>query len=326
MSNGKTRKLEGKRILITGGAGFIGSHLVDRLSLANDIVVLDNLSAGKLDFIRHHLDKGDIEFIHGDIFDENVLKNAMKDIDLVFHMAANPDARVGPDNTYIHVHQNVIATYRVLETMRKSGARDIVFPSTSTVYGEASVIPTPETYGPMIPISFYASSKLACEAIISAFSDNFGMQAAVYRFANVVGNRSTHGVTFDFVHKLKKDPTKLEILGDGKQIKSYFHISDCINAMCHAYEHNLDRFGIFNIGSKDYIDVTTIADAVTEAMNLKDVKYAYTGGVDGGRGWKGDVRVMLLSIEKLEKLGWEPEYSSKESIEMTARDVLRDFS
>ncbi len=324
-SSGKTPKLEGKRILVTGGAGFIGSHLVDRLSLANDVVVVDNLSAGKLEFIQHHLDKGDIEFIKGDILDEGVLEKALKGVDIVFHLAANPDVRLGVKNTYVHVEQNILTTYNVLEAMRKGGVKEIAFTSTCTVYGQASILPTPEDYGPMVPISIYGASKMACEALISAYADNFGITACAYRFANVVGSRSTHGVTFDFVHKLKKDPKGLEILGDGKQTKSYFYISDCINAMVHAYEHNLDQYGIFNIGSRDYIDVTTIANAVTRAMGLENVEYSYTGGVDGGRGWKGDVKTMLLSIEKLDKLGWVPEFTSEESIEMTARDVLKDF-
>ncbi len=324
-SNGKIPKLEGRKILVTGGAGFIGSHLVDRLSMANHVVVLDNLSAGKIEFIQHHLDNGDIEFIKGDIFDEAVLERAMNGVEVVFHLAANPDVRVGVENTYVHLEQNVIATYRVLEAMRKANVKEIAFTSTSTVYGEAVIIPTPEGYGPLIPISMYAASKLSCEALISAYADNFGMTAVCYRFANVVGSRSTHGVTFDFVHKLKKNPGCLEILGDGSQKKSYFYVSDCINGMVHAYEKNNEKFGIFNIGSKDYIDVTTVANAVSSAIDLSDVEYSYTGGVDGGRGWKGDVKVMLLSIEKLTGLGWEPEFNSYDSIVMTAKDVLRDF-
>jgi UDP-glucose 4-epimerase len=324
-SSGKIPKLEGKRILVTGGAGFIGSHLVDRLTIANDVVIVDNLSAGKLEFIQHHLDKDDITFIQGDILDEELMLMALDGVDIVFHLAANPDVRLGVTNTYIHVEQNVLATYHVLEAMRKKGVKQIAFTSTCTVYGQATILPTPEDYGPMIPISIYGASKMSCEALISAYCDNFEMQATTFRFANVVGSRSTHGVTFDFVHKLKKEPKHLEILGDGKQTKSYFYISDCINAMVHSFEHNEDMYGIFNIGSNDYIDVTTIADAVTEAMGLKDVEYTYTGGVDGGRGWKGDVKTMLLSLDKLKELGWIPEFSSKKSIEMTAKDVLRDF-
>ena len=321
---GAARKLEGKRILVTGGAGFIGSHLVDRLSLANDVVILDNLSAGKLEFIRHHLDKDSIRFIRGDLLNPEDLDTAMAGADIVFHLAANPDVRLGVTDPYVHVEQNILATYNVLEAMRRHGVRVIAFTSTCTVYGQATLLPTPEDYGPMIPISIYGASKLACEALISAYADNFDFTACSYRFANVVGSRSTHGVTFDFVHKLRKDPTRLEILGDGRQTKSYFHISDCIDAMIHAFEHNTEMYGIFNIGSKDYIDVTTIANAVARVMGLGNVEYRYTGGVDGGRGWKGDVKTMLLSIEKLERLGWEPRYSSEESIEMTARDVLRD--
>lgn len=324
-SNGRTRKLEGKRILITGGAGFIGSHLVDRLSLANDVVVLDNLSAGKLEFIQHHLDRESIRFIKGDLLNKDDLDKAMRGVDIVFHLAANPDVRLGVKDTYIHIEQNVLTTYNVLEAMRRHNVREIAFTSTCTVYGQATILPTPEDYGPMIPISIYGASKMACEALISAYADNFGFTACTYRFANVVGSRSTHGVTFDFVHKLKKEPSRLEILGDGKQTKSYFYISDCINAMIHSFEHNGEMYGIFNIGSKDYIDVTTIANAVTKTMELENVEFSYTGGVDGGRGWKGDVKTMLLSIEKLAMLGWEPEFTSEESIEMTARDVLNDF-
>ena len=322
---GKAQRLEGKRILITGGAGFIGSHLVDRLSPGNEVIVLDNLSSGKREFIQPHLDKKEIGFIEGDVLNEAVLEKALEDVEVVFHLAANPDVRIGAEDTYIHLEQNVIATYRVLEAMRRSGVRDIAFTSTSTVYGEASVIPTPEDYGPLVPISLYGASKLACEALLSAYADNFEMRVVSYRFANVVGSRSTHGVTFDFVHKLRKDPEHLEILGDGSQRKSYFYISDCIEAMVFAYEHNEDRFGIFNIGSEDHIDVKAVADAIIRVMGLRDVEYRYTGGVDGGRGWKGDVKVMLLSIEWLKGMGWKPEYSSMESISMTARDVLKDF-
>ena len=299
--------------------------MVDRLCPGNDVVVLDNLSAGKREFIQSHLEKGDIEFIEGDIMDTSTIEQAMKGVDIVFHLAANPDVRVGAVDTYTHLEQNVLATYRVLEAMRKSGVKDIAFTSTSTVYGEAKIIPTPEDYGPLVPISLYGASKLACEALISSYAYTFDMNAVYYRFANVVGSRSTHGVTYDFVRKLKRDPHNLEILGDGKQTKSYFYISDCIDAMVFSYEHTDDRVGIYNIGSEDYIDVTTVADAIAGAMGLKDVNYHYTGGVDGGRGWKGDVKVMLLSIERLKRIGWTPEFSSRESIEMAAQDVLREL-
>jgi UDP-glucose 4-epimerase len=249
---------------------------------------------------------------------------AMDDVDVVFHLAANPDVRLGAKNTKIHLEQNVIATHEILEAMRKSTPRKIVFTSTSTVYGEASKIPTPEDYGPLMPISLYGASKLACEALISSYCSTFDMEAVIYRFANVVGPRSTHGVTYDFVNKLRKNPDKLEILGDGRQKKSYMHISDCIDAMIHGFENRRERVEIFNIGSKDWIDVKSIADIVTKEMNLNP-KYEFTGGVDGGRGWKGDVKTMLLSIEKIEKLGWEPKYGSEEAIRLTARSLIDDY-
>jgi UDP-glucose 4-epimerase len=208
--------------------------------------------------------------------------------------------------------------------MRKKGVKDIIFASTSTVYGEPNVVPTPEDYGPLIPISLYGASKLACEALISAYCYSYGMHGVIYRFANVIGSRSTHGVIYDFVNKLRVNPKALEILGrEPGTKKSYIHISDCVGAMIHGYEHSEEKVGIYNIGTEDFTDVKTIADIVCKNMELEDVDYKWTGGVDDGRGWKGDVRTMLLGIEGIKALGWRPKHKSDEAVELTARELVK---
>lgn len=319
--------IAGKKVLVTGGAGFIGSHLIDAIvGKCDEIVVVDNLSSGKYEFIKDHIDKGRIKFIKDDLLtmDLSALLNDM-DIDLVFHIAANPDVKLGVKDTNVHFDQNITVTYRLLEGMRQVGIKDIVFTSTSTVYGDANIRPTPEDYGPLIPISLYGASKLAAEALIAAYCGTFDFNASIFRFANCVGPRSTHGVTYDFVRKLLENPKRLVILGDGRQTKSYVYISDVIDAILFAMEHTVERCSIFNIGSEDAIDVVTIADIVCNVMELKDVKYEFTGGVDGGRGWKGDVKYMSLSIEKLVTMGWRPKYSSAEAIRLTAQSIYSEL-
>ncbi|MEA3557965.1 MAG: NAD-dependent epimerase/dehydratase family protein, partial [Candidatus Thermoplasmatota archaeon] len=206
--------MESKKIMVTGGAGFIGSHIVDELiGMGHDVVVYDNLSSGRKEFLGHCIT--DIRFEERDLVTDKKLMDILVDVDHVYHVAANPDVRVGADDTYISVEQNIIATYNLLEAMRSARPDDppsLSFTSTSTVYGNATVLPTPEDYGPLMPISQYGASKLAAEALISAFSDNFGIKATVFRFANVVGSRSTHGILFDFYHKLKKDLKLLRVL------------------------------------------------------------------------------------------------------------------
>ncbi len=317
-------KLTGKKCLVTGGAGFIGSHLVDRLmEKGNQVVVFDNLSSGRKSFLSKHLDHERFTFILGDLLDKKMLEETVKDFDAVFHLAANPDVKRGAEDTLVHLEQNVIATHNLLEACRKGGVGDIYFTSTSTIYGEADEIPTPEDYGPLEPISLYGASKLSCEALISSYSHNFDMRSISFRFANVVGDRSTHGVTYDFVEKLKENPRELEILGtDPGTVKSYVHISDTIDGFIHACEHFQGRVGFFNVGSKDMTNVRQIAETVSQVMGLDDVKFRFTGGVDGGRGWKGDVKVMRLSIENLEKLGWRPKISSTDAIRKTAECLV----
>ena len=315
--------LKDKSILVTGGAGFIGSHLVERLLSENEVTVIDNFSSGKREFLAPYLDNPDFHHLEGDVRDAGLLKKAMEGKDMVFHLSANPDVKLGAENTSVHLEQNVLATYNLLEAMRKTGVQRIAFTSTSTVYGEATKVPTPEDYGPLLPISLYGASKLSCEALISSYCHTFDMQSWIYRFANIVGERGTHGVLVDFIRKLREKPEKLEILGSGKQRKSYLEVKDCVQAMIDVVEHSHDTTNVFNIGSADTVDVTEIADIVVKEMGLSGVQYEYAGGIDG-RGWKGDVKIMQLSIEKIKKHGWEPRLGSEGAIRVAVASLLRD--
>jgi UDP-glucose 4-epimerase len=308
------------KILVTGGAGFIGSHLVDCLiEKGSKVTVFDNLSSGKIEFIEKHLENPDFTFIKGDLLDQEAIEKACKDIDFVCHVAANPDVRLGASDTRVHLDQNILATYYLLEAMRRNNTKKIAFTSTSTVYGEASIMPTPEDYGPLIPISLYGASKLACEAFITSYSHTFDMQAWIFRFANIVGPRSTHGITVDFIKKLRKNSNMLEILGDGKQEKSYLYVSECVDAILFIIKNSEEKVNIFNIGSEDTISATEIGKAIIEEMELSNVEFIYTGG---SRGWKGDVPRMRLGIEKMKNLGWRPVYTSERSVRETARALL----
>jgi UDP-glucose 4-epimerase len=316
-------RLKGKRIVVTGCAGFIGSHLVDRLlDMENEVIGVDNLSAGRKEFLCDAMESPSFSLVEGDLLTMD-LDAITENVDAVAHFAANPDVRVGASDTRTHFDQNIEVTYRVLESCRVSKVEIIMFPSTSTVYGETEVIPTPEDHGPMVPISIYGASKLACEAMISAYCHTFGLRALVYRFANVVGSRSTHNVLHDFVRKLREDPTRLEILGaEPGTCKSYVHVSDCVEGMITAVERCEERVGIFNIGSEDRTFVKDIADIVVDEMSLSGVRYDWTGGVQGGRGWIGDVKVMLLSIERLKAMGWSPTMGSSQAIGRAVKEIL----
>src|SRR3972149_4668366 len=205
-----------EKIIVTGGAGFIGSHIVDRLlTLGNQVTVIDNLSSGKMEFLKAHARDPNFKFVKLDILEKEKLKKTIAEADMIYHLAANPDVRLGADDTRVHLEQNIIATYNLLEVMRINKLKNIVFTSTSTVYGEATITPTPEDYGPLIPISLYGASKLACEALITSYCHTFEMNSWIFRFANIVGPRRTHGIIIDFINKLGKDPDSLEILGDG---------------------------------------------------------------------------------------------------------------
>ena len=324
-------RLNHRKALVTGGAGFIGSHVVDRLMNKGwNLVVLDNLSSGSLKNIRKWLQNEQFKFVRGDLKNATDAQKAVMDVELVFHLAANPEVRVGETDPSVHFENNLVATFNLLEAMRKSKtAKTLILASTSTIYGEASVIPTPEEYGPLVPISLYGASKLSCEALACSYAHTFGVHTLILRLANVVGSRSAHGVVVDFMKKLQTNPEKLTILGDGTQTKSYLHIDDCINAILHLTTQFLEsekRVDIYNVGAFDQIGVRRIAEIVTKEMKLPNVKFIFTGGVDGGRGWLGDVKLMHLSIKKLRDAGWKPKYNSEKAIQLATRTLLKDIT
>ena len=305
--------------IVTGGAGFIGSHLVDALVGGGDeVLVIDNLASGDEANLKAHLEEERIRFLKANLLDDG-WQEQLKGADRIYHLAADPDVRGSVRTPAMMFANNVVATERVLEAMRAQDVPEIVFTSTSTVYGEASVIPTPETYAPMEPISIYGASKLAGEALISAYCASFAMRAWVFRFANIIGERSNHGVIWDFVHKLRANPGELEILGDGRQTKSYLDVQSCVAAMLFAATHAKEAYNVFNIGSEDWVDVKTIADIIVEEMELTLVQYRFTGG---DRGWVGDVPRMQLAVARLKALGWNPETESAESVRRAVRALL----
>ncbi len=310
------------KAFITGGAGFIGSHLADRLAEKGwSITVYDNLSSGKEDFIKHHLGKKYFKFIKADLLNFGKLRKSIAGHDVVFHLAANPDIRRGIRHTDVDLKQNTLVTYNVLESMRLAGVKEIVFASTSTVYGEPKIMPTPEDYGPLYPISLYGASKLACEALCTSFAHTFNMKCWIFRFANIVGGRATHGVIYDFLAKLGRNPKKLEILGDGKQTKSYLLIDDCVDAMLYAHKNSREQFNVFNLGSGDRVNVKTIAKILADKMGLKKVKFVFTGGK---RGWPGDVPQMFLDVSKLSGLGWKAGCNSREAVRTAIDRILEE--
>ena len=307
------------KYLITGGAGFIGSHIVDKLIENHDVLVYDNLSSGKEELISHHIGKSNFKFLRADLLDSETITKAMEGVDFVFHIAANPDVRHGIERTKIDLEQGPIATHNLLEAMRKNNVKKIAFSSSSCVYGDTDQLPTPETYGPLLPISLYGASKLACEALISSYCHSFGMQAWIFRFANVIGERGTHGVLVDFIEKLRANPQSMEILGDGKQKKSYFLVQDCVQAILTAIEKSEKQVDIFNLGCDDWLDVDRIAEIVVEEMNLHDVKFTHTGG---SRGWIGDIPKTWLNIDKIKSLGWQPRYNSEQAVRESVKILL----
>ncbi len=313
-------------ILVTGGAGFVGSHIVDHfIEHGGEVRVFDNLSAGSLSNLERWIENPRFDFVQGDVLESASVRQAMKDCDTVFHLAANPEVRSWLASPEDHFKQNIVGTHSLLEAIREQGrVETLVFTSTSTVYGEASQLPTPETYAPMKPISHYGASKLAAEALICSYASMYGFRSVVYRMANVVGPRCNHGVVYDFVEKLRRNPNELEVLGDGSQSKSYLYVSDCVDGMIKGAERTDERVEILNIGSEDRVDVLTIARIVVEEMDLGDVEIKLTGGVDGGRGWKGDVKLMQLDMSRLRDLGWRPRWGSSDAVRLTARTLVNN--
>jgi len=317
------------RFLITGGAGFLGSYLVERLiSEGYKVTVIDNLSSGCIDNIKTWLGCSTFRFIKSDLKSLDRWVEVFKNVDIVFHYAANPEVRVSVMDPKIHFKENLQATFNVLEACRNFKVRYLVFASTSTVYGDADKIPTPEDYHPLNPISIYGAVKLACEILIQTYSRLYGLKALILRYANIIGPKMKRGVIIDFINKLQVNPKKLEILGDGRQRKSYLYVEDAIDATLKALNYILDfekTMEIFNVGSEDWITVEEIADIVTDAMNLRNVEYLYRSVTSDGRGWPGDVKLMLLDISKLKKTtGWTPRLNSREAVKFTVNNLIKE--
>ena len=312
---------------ITGGAGFIGSHLVNFLLGAdNSVTVYDNFSNGQRWHLNKNLNNPKLKIIEADVRDEEVLGRAIRGHDVVFHLASNADIARAITDPDIDFSNGTLLTRCVLEAMRRSGVKQIVFTSGSGVYGEVPATPVSEDFSPMIPVSTYGAQKLASEALISAYSFMFDMRGIIFRFANVVGPQQTHGVAYDFLLKLSKTPNLLKIMGDGSQSKPYIHVTDVINAFmtildgesrgCVGYEY-------YNVASTDFLTVKEIADLVCERMSLKNVQYEYSGG---SRGWKADVPIYRLNTSKIRSKGWSNKFDSRDAVLDAVESMILDIN
>jgi len=299
------------KYFVTGGAGFIGSNLVDRLLLkGNDVTVYDNFSTGIPEYLENAKNNSGFTLIKGDLLDPDLLIPAISGCDFVFHLAANADVRFGTEHPAKDLHQNTIATFNVLEAMRKNSIDKIAFSSTGSVYGEAKVIPTPE--GALFPVqtSLYGASKLAGEGLIEAYCEGFGFRSWIFRFVSILGERYTHGHVFDFYKQLLEHPDRLDVLGNGHQKKSYLYVQDCIDAMLCAIGKSHEKVNIFNLGTDEYCQVNDSIRLICNHLSV-DPQLHYTGG---DRGWTGDNPFIFLDCRKMQSLGWKPKYSIQEGI------------
>ncbi len=314
------------RFIIIGGAGFIGSHVADSLledGAIQGLTIYDNFSSGREEFIQHLADDPRLNVVKADAGDLDTLTGAMAGMDVAVHLAANPDIARAATEPAIDFDEGTVLSHNVLEAMRRSGCGRILYASGSGVYGDLGELEAKEDHGPVLPISTYGASKLASEAMISAYCHMFGLTARIFRFGNVVGPRQTHGVGLDFIKKLRQDPGRLSIQGDGNQSKSYIHVSDVVNAILLVNERCQDPLGVFNAATGDYITVREIADLAVECLGLKagSVEYSFSGG---RRGWQGDVPVVRLDCGRIQKLGWTCQNSSNEAIRLSLGALAKE--
>jgi UDP-glucose 4-epimerase len=301
-------------IFITGAAGFIGSNLVDRLLEDGEVIIgYDNLSTGMPEFIASARRHRNFTFVEGDLLDTRSLSNAMRGADRVLHFAANADVRFGLAHPRKDLEQNTIATFNVLEAMRANNVNTIAFSSTGSIYGEATVVPTPEDAPFPVQTSLYGASKLACEGMIAAYAEGYGMKARIFRFVSILGQRYSHGHVFDFMMQLGKNQNNLHILGDGKQRKSYLHVDDCIEAMLLALKEGDEPIAIFNLGADEVCEVLDSVGWIVARLNLSP-KLSFSGG---RQGWIGDNPLIHLDTSRIRSLGWRPTKSIREAVELT---------
>lgn len=308
-----------RKAFVTGGAGFIGSHVVDRLcAIDAEVVVYDNLSTGSVENLRESRNSGLARLVTGDVLDCESLTTAMEGADTVFHFQANADVRGGMDKRRIDLEQNTTTTLNVLEAMVRTGAKTIVFASSATVYGEPAVFPTPEDL-PLVQTSLYGASKLAGEALLQAYAEYFGIRTITFRFVSWIGPRYSHGVIFDFLKKLRADPSRLEVLGDGRQRKSYLDVRDGISGIFTAIEKGASLKSIYNLGHDDFLNVLDLATIVIDEAGLDGVRVECTGGE---RGWIGDAPFVHLDTTRMKDLGWRPAIPIEQGIRDTVRHLL----
>jgi UDP-glucose 4-epimerase len=315
----------GDRFFIVGGAGFIGSHFTDHL-LADAgvaaVTLYDNFTSGREWHVKDHLSDRRLRVVRGDVGNLDLLTQAMAGHQVVIHLASNPDIARAATAPEIDFYQGTILTNNVIEAMRRTGARRILYASGSGVYGDLGEREAHEDHGPLLPVSTYGASKLAGEALIAAYCAMFGLTGCVFRFANVVGPRQTHGVGFDFVRRLLVDPTRLAIMGDGSQSKSYIHVSDVVGAVLHAGRYSPSDVDTYNIATGDYITVTEIAELVVECLKLPmRPRFDYAGG---DRGWKGDIPIVRLNTERIRRLGWRCRHGSREALRLSLLALIKD--
>jgi UDP-glucose 4-epimerase len=306
------------KILVTGGAGFIGSHLVETLvARGHSITVFDDLSTGKYEYLKGC--EGQFTFVNGDIRNETAIDSVVRGHDFVFHLCDNSDIQFSVQHPKTYIDQNIVGCFHLLTSMKKHGVRKIAFPSSTSVFGDATTVPTPESYGPLQPMNLYGAAKLSCEALISAYAYSFDMQAWIFRFVNVIGPRLDHGAIFDFIRKLRTNPAELHILGDGTQQRSYLIINDCLDGILTATERCSNVVNTVHLGNRQQLSIADVAKLVCEQMGLSSVRFTFSGGK---KGWMGDANTNFISTETLDKLNWSPKLNSAEAVREAARRIL----
>ncbi|HUO05518.1 MAG TPA: NAD-dependent epimerase/dehydratase family protein [Candidatus Binataceae bacterium] len=325
MAELSTRTDLGSRYIIVGGAGFLGSHFTDALLGDRNIsavTLYDNFSSGREWHFEHHRGDARLRVVRGEVGDLSALTAAMAGHDIAIHLASNPDIARAAREPEVDFYQGTMLTNNVVEAMRRAGVRRILYASGSGVYGDLGELEAQEDYGPLIPASTYGASKLAGEALISAYCFMFDLSGCVFRFGNVIGPRQTHGVGLDFVRRLRADPSRLSILGDGRQSKSYIHVTDVVAAVLHANRHCMKQFEAFNVATGDYVTVTEIAELAVECLGLKiHPRFEYSGG---DRGWKGDVPIVRLNTDRIRNLGWTCRFKTREAMRKALIALIND--